>query len=78
MSGLRCLTADKPHRCGECGRLIPVGHKYWRKFKEPKGNNLGVDERTHTNCLNYANQPELPVGFNQNRKSGEAILKGLS
>jgi hypothetical protein len=63
MAGLRCTTAVKEHRCTSCGRLIPVGHKYWKKFDEKKG----VDVREHTNCLSYENAEVLPEGFNQNR-----------
>lgn len=63
MSGVRCKTAIKEHRCDSCGRLIPVGHKYWRKFDEKKM----IDHREHTNCLNYETFEDLPQGFNQNR-----------
>lgn len=64
MSGVRCTTADKEHRCTECGRLIPVGHKYWKKFDPKKG----IDRREHTNCLDYREHELLNANFNKNRK----------
>ena len=63
MAGVRCKTAQKEHRCDTCGRSIPPGHKYWRKYDERKL----IDHREHTNCLLYQASPELPQGFNQNR-----------
>lgn len=63
MSGVRCRTAEKEHRCDSCGRLIPVGHKYWRKFDERKN----IDFREHTNCLLYSEHEQLHPGFNNNR-----------
>lgn len=66
MAGSRCRTAEKEHRCDECGRLIPIGHKYWRKYVE-KGGRVTVDHREHTNCLMYQQHEELHPGFNHNR-----------
>jgi hypothetical protein len=63
MSELKLQEARKEHRCDTCGRLIPVGIKYWRKFDED-----AVDYREHTNCLDFEDQEELPAGFNGNRK----------
>lgn len=74
MAGVRCVTADKTHRCDVCHRLIPVGHKYWKKYKEPRGRDPGIDHREHTNCLQYESYPRLPTGFNKDRASGEKII----
>lgn len=53
------VAKKKDHRCSECGRLIPIGHKYW-------SNDTG-EIRQHTNCLLYEDQPILPAGYNNDR-----------
>lgn len=58
---IKTMIARKEHRCDSCGRLIPVGDRYWRKFSDSE------DFREHTNCEAYAKAEELPLGFNQNR-----------
>lgn len=57
---MKIHKARKNHRCGECGRLIPIGSRYWRDYDE--GNyhdDLGHDNKTHTNCLEFENQPKV-------------------
>lgn len=61
--GARCKTARKEHRCDECGRLIPLGHKYWARWKESPP----VDHREHTNCLAYRDAELLHPHFNKDR-----------
>ena len=64
------VKARKPHRCTNCGRLIPVGTNYWCTYSEALGEE--VDKREHGNCLDNENQPLLDMGFNQNRYKVEA------
>lgn len=40
-------VAAKKHVCSECGKEIPVGHKYWRQYTDD------FDNKVHTNCLDY-------------------------
>ena len=62
---MRVVRASrKEHRCDECGRLIPVGAKYWRDYEESE-----TDRREHTNCMDFVKQPALPLGFNSDRSS---------
>lgn len=53
--------ARKEHRCDECGRRIPIGSKYFSNVAE---------NRQHTNCLLYKDEPMLKIEFNMNRKAG--------
>lgn len=57
------IATRKDHRCYLCGRRIPIGARY---FCNDDG-----DNREHTNCLDYADEPLLKPGYNQNRKDGE-------
>ena len=61
--GYRPYIARKEHRCGLCGRKIPIGARYWRDYGERE------DRKEHTNCCDYEKEPELHPGFNQNRSS---------
>lgn len=66
---MKIHTAKKPHRCDMCGRLIPIGARYWRDYQE--GGDCGAlkDDRQHTNCLDFEAEPVLPEGYNQNRRA---------
>ncbi len=67
---LKChIAKHKPHRCDDCGKLIPIGARYWC---DDDG-----DNRTHTNCLDYEDQPELPNGFNKNRSAHKNLMQSL-
>lgn len=63
MSGLRLKTADREHRCDDCGRLIPVGHMFLRKLDDKKK----VDIRKHSNCGLYREAEVLHPEFNKDR-----------
>ena len=51
---LKLQVARKDHRCTNCGKRIPKGHKYWRQYDDL------TDRKEHTNCLEYKDEPEYP------------------
>lgn len=56
---MRIHTARKNHICDECDRLIPVGTRYWRDFKEMTDDSMRQDYKSHTNCLDFSDQPKV-------------------
>ena len=49
-------TAKKKQTCALCGKLIPVGHKYWKKGK--------LTGKQHMNCVDY----ETPIADAMEKK----------
>jgi hypothetical protein len=52
---LAIRTAQKEHVCDNCGKKIPKGDKYWRRFTpmEECYEGMKPDSKEHTNCLGY-------------------------
>ncbi len=45
---MKLQTANKDHKCDECGLKIEKGSKYWNEFDSEQ-----VMKRTHCNCLEH-------------------------
>jgi hypothetical protein len=66
---MKIHTAKKNHRCNECGRLIPVGVRYWRDYKTDELGDCEKDAKSHTNCLDYREQPTVDLNEVQKMNS---------
>lgn len=64
------VATKKDHRCSACGRRIPIGARYFVTGNGEHGLAHRETAREHTNCLEFENEPELPAGYNTNRKVG--------
>lgn len=60
------IAKRKTHRCDLCGRRIPIGARY---FCDENG-----DNREHTNCLDFTDEPLLNFWYNKDRKVGEVTI----
>lgn len=56
---LKIHKAKKNYRCNECGRLIPVGTKYWRDYEATIEFGCIKNDKEHTNCLDFEDQPKV-------------------
>ena len=53
---MKIHKARKNHRCDSCGRLIPIGVRYWRVYD---AENYDANDKQHTNCLDFEDQPKV-------------------
>lgn len=47
-------TAAKEYVCDLCGRKIPQGHRYWRRFNRNEEGDPVTDIKEHVNCEDYS------------------------
>lgn len=59
MNEWKIHTAKLIHRCDECGKVIPIGHCYWRQYQTDDLGKIRIERSEHTNCELYNNQPAI-------------------